>query len=102
MSVSPSLNIYSVTTAVINLNKLSIPIQMSDTEVKNIETLGLIDSGAGGKFIDQNYARAAGFKTYKLDKPLKAYNVDGTENKRGMIRSYVKLDLEINNRKTTV
>ena len=52
-SVSPSLDIYSVTTAVINLNKLSILIQIEDTEERSVETLGLIDSGAGGKFIDQ-------------------------------------------------
>ena len=32
--------------------------------------------------------------------PIRAYNVDGTENKRGMIKSYVNLDLEINDRKT--
>jgi hypothetical protein len=68
--------------------------------VKNVETLGLIDSGAGGKFIDQNYARMAGFKIHKLDTPLRAYNVDGTENKRGTIKTYVKLDLEINGRTT--
>ena len=65
-----------------------------------METLGLIDSGAGGKFIDQNYARAAGFKLRKLETPLQAYNMDGTENKRGTIKTYVNLDLEINGRKT--
>ena len=72
------------------------PIRISDTEVKNVETLGLIDSGAGGKFIDQNYVQSAGFKTHALETPLRAYNVDGTENKRGTIKNYVKLDLEIN------
>jgi hypothetical protein len=41
---------------------------------QTVETL--IDSGAGGLFIDQNYTK----KNY-LDKPVKAYNVDGTENK---------------------
>ena len=99
--VSPSLDIYSVTTAIINSNKLSIPIQISGSEVKNVETLGLIDSGAGGKFIDQIYARAAGFKLHKLETPLQAYNMDGTKNKRGTIKTYVNLDLEINGRKTS-
>jgi hypothetical protein len=99
--VSPSLEIYSVTTATIRSNKLSIPIKISSTEVKeNVETLGLIDSGAGGKFIDQNYAKTEGFKLHKLETPLQAYNVDGTENKRGTIKNYVKLKLEINGRKT--
>ena len=80
---------------IINSNKLSIPIQISGSEVKNIETLGLIDSGAGGKFIDQNYARAAGFKLCKPETPLQAYNMDGTENKRGTVKTYINLDLEI-------
>ena len=86
---------------IINSNKLSIPIQISGSEVKNIKTLGLIDSGAGGKFIDQNYARAAGFKLCKLETPLQAYNMDGTENKQGAIKTYINLDLEINGRKTS-
>ena len=80
-SVSPSLDIYSVTTTVINLNKLSIPIQIEDTEDRGVKTLGLIDSSAGGKFINQNYAKRMGFKTHKLEKPLQDYNVDGTKNK---------------------
>ena len=63
-------------------------------------TLGLIDSGAGGKFIDQNYAKRMNFKIHKLDALLQAYNVDGTENKRKMIKTYVILELEINGRKT--
>ena len=70
-----------MTTAIIRSNKLSIPIQISDTEVKNVETLGLIDSGAGGEFIDQNYVQLTGFKTYALETPLRAYNMDRTENK---------------------
>ena len=69
-SVSPSLDIYSVTTATINSNKLSIPIRISNAEVKNVEPLGLINSGAGGKFIDQNYAKAIGLKIETLKTPL--------------------------------
>ena len=101
-SVSPSLDIYSVSTTMINLNKLSILIQIEDTEERSVETHGLIDSGAGGKFIDQNYAKRMGFKTHKLEKLLQAYNVDGTRNKQGMIKYYVNLNLEINGRKITM
>jgi hypothetical protein len=32
----------------------------------------------------------------KLDEPLMAYNVDGTENKRGKITSFVDLAMTIN------
>ena len=89
MSVCPLLDIYSVSTAVINSDKLSILIRIEDTEKRSVETLGLIDSGAGGKFIDQNYAKKMGFKTYKLEKPLQAYNVDGTKNKRGTMSTSI-------------
>jgi len=54
-----------------------------------------LDSRAGGKFIDQNYARKSGFKIQQLEKPLKAFNVDGTENKCGTIKNFVDLDLTI-------
>ena len=37
---------------------------------KKRRTLGLIDSGAGGKFIDQNYAKAIGLKIRTLETPL--------------------------------
>ena len=86
--------------ATIHSNKLSIPIRIGETEKKTVETLWLIDSGAGGKFIDQNYVKKLGFKTHALETPIQAYNVDGTKNKWGTIKSYVNLDLEINGRKT--
>jgi hypothetical protein len=73
---------------------------MSDSKVENVETLGLIDSGAGGKFVDQNFAKKSGFNILKLDHPVRAYNVDGTENKKGIITSYVDLDLTVNGRTT--
>ena len=43
-----------------------------------------------------------GFKTHKLEKPLQAYNMDGTENKQWTIKYYVNLNLEINARKMTM
>ena len=73
---------------------------MSDSIVESVETLGLIDSGAGGKFIDQDFTKKSGFKTLKLEEPLRVLNVDGTENKRGTITDYVELNMEINERKT--
>ena len=101
MSVFPSLNIYSVTTAFINSNKLSIPVQIDDTRVRNVETLALINSGTGGMFIDQNFAKTNGFELHKLETPMHAYNVDRTENKQGTIKTYINLDLKINGRRIT-
>ena len=78
-------------------NSISIPILINHDESKEtVKTLGLLDSGAGGQFIDQNYARKAGFKIKKLNKHLQALNVDGTKNKRGTITSFVELNARIN------
>ena len=76
--VSPYIDIYSVITATIDSNKLSIPIRISDTGKETVETLGLIDSGAGGKFIDQNFVKKLGLETHALETPIRAYNVNGT------------------------
>ena len=99
MLISPMLNIYLVVTAQIVSKSIQIPVLIkSDNEKESVETLGLIDSGAGGEFIDQNYAKKSGYKIKKLDKPLQALNVDGTRNKRGTIMSFVELTVKINER----
>ena len=79
------------------INSLSIPVQICDTD-KTVKTLALIDSGAGGRFIDQNYVWKLGIKTQELERPLTARNVDGTPNKKGKITSFVTLTLVINRR----
>ena len=72
-----------------------------NTEKRILETLALIDSGAGGQFIDQkNYVKKERFKIHQLPTTIQAFNVDGTENKRGTIKTYIDLELEINERKT--
>ena len=99
--MSPFLHIHSVYAAK-NFNKKSLFIPVAlESEGKTIETLGLIDSGAGGKFIDQNFTKEEGLKTKDLENPLVVYNVDGTLNKKGTIRKYVKLPITINGKKTS-
>jgi Retroviral aspartyl protease len=93
-SVSPYLDVYSVTIANISQNSISVPIEIGSSK-QTVKTL--IDSGAGGVFIDQNYAK--NFDINYLDKPVKAYNVDGTENKRGTINAYVNLEFSLGERK---
>jgi Retroviral aspartyl protease len=66
-----------------------------------IETQPLVDSGAGGTFMDQNYARKHGFNLMKLEYPITARNVDGTENKQGIIQYYTNLDLQVNGKTNT-
>jgi hypothetical protein len=92
--VSPYLDIYSVTIADILKNLILIPINIGSSK-QTIETL--IDSGTGGLFIDQNYTK--NFDINYLDEPVKAYNVDGTENKRGTINAYVNLEFSLGEQK---
>jgi hypothetical protein len=94
MSVSPYLNVYSVTIANIFQNSISVPINIGSSK-QNVETL--INSGAGGLFIDQNFAK--NFEINYLDKPVKAYNMDRTENKQGTINAYVNLEFKFGDRK---
>ena len=79
------------------INSLSIPVQIHDTD-KTVKTFALVNSGAGGKFINQNYVRKLGIRTQELEQPLIARNVDGTPNKKGKITSFVTLILIINGR----
>jgi len=103
MSVSPCLDIFNVSTTRIESNSLSIPIQISrKTEKETIETLALIDSGAGGELFDQNYARNSGLDIQQLEKLLKVFNVDGTSNKRGTIKYFVQLDITVNGRQEKI
>ena len=97
--MSPSLDIYSVDSL---QEKHSLNITISAKHNRNdttIETPALINSGAGGTFINQNYVRKVGYKLTELEIPVKAYNMDGTENKKGTIKNYVDLQFSINGKK---
>jgi hypothetical protein len=73
---------------------ISVPINIGSSK-QTIETL--IDSSAGGLFIDQNYAK--NFNINYLDEPVKAYNMDGTENKWETINAYVNLEFTLGEQK---
>jgi Retroviral aspartyl protease len=63
---------------------------------KIVEATTLLDTGAGGKFIDQNFVRNQTIETKKSKYPIEVFNVDRTPNKRGAITKYTQLDLTIN------
>ena len=95
MSVpSTLLCIQSVFAGQINENSLSIPMQI-ELENKIVEALSLLDSGAGGEFINQNYAKTLKLPLLNLEKLIPTVNVDGTLNKKGTIKQYVNLNMEI-------
>jgi Aspartyl protease len=92
--VSPYLDVYSVTIANISQNSISVPINIGSSK-QTVKTL--IDSGANGLFIDQNFAK--NFNINYLDKPVKAYNVDRIKNKRGTINTYINLKFTLGEQK---
>ena len=88
---------YHITAENMQSKSFSIPVQVCD-DTKSVETLALIDSGAGGKFIDQTYVQKLGIEVQKLEQPLIARNVDGMQNMKGKITSFVILNLVIDGR----
>jgi Retroviral aspartyl protease len=68
---------------------------------KIVETTTLLDTGAGGKFIDQNFVQNQKIETKELKYPIEVFNVDGTLNKQGTITKYTRLDLTINGQRQT-
>ena len=87
MSAIPSIYISNVLVAEIEKNSMLLPISILSEKNKErtVKTKALLDTGAGGKFIDQNFVLAHGIRTHKLEKPITVYNVDGTKNKTGTI-----------------
>ena len=77
-----------------------LPIKILSETGKQIEIVeALLDSGASGKFIDQDYTQKIHAERKNLKRPIQVYNMDGTPNKKGTITQYVELELEIHERK---
>jgi len=101
MSVSPCLGTYVNNVLVGSIkNKsflilVSFLINLQEEDPQIIEIKALVDSGAGGKFIDQNLSKRMKLKLKKLKKKLPVFNVNGTLNKRGTICQKVHLPLKV-------
>jgi len=71
-------------------------------EVKSTETqrkygvCALVDSGATGLFIDQEYVKSNQIPTTKLSRVILVFNVDGTTNTDGSISEVAELILQYN------
>ena len=67
---------------------------------RKVKVLVLIDSGAGGVFIDSGFVKEFGIVVNDLLTKIDVYNVDGTLNQNGSITQEVEASLEIQGRKT--
>ena len=72
---------------------------MHNEKDETIEMKPLLDR-AGGIFMDQNFAWKQNIRIMKLDKPITAWNMDRTLNKKGTIRYFADLKIKID-RKTS-
>jgi Retroviral aspartyl protease len=82
--VSPSLSIEHVQVAQIKKNTITIDILISGESLGQkeiIETTTLLDTGAGGKFINQNFVQNQKIEMKELKYPIEVFNVDGAPNK---------------------
>jgi hypothetical protein len=71
-------------------NSINVPICFESSR-GTAEKKALVDSGATENFIDWRLAKTLKVQTMLLPQPRKVYNVDGTENKAGVIERHVKL-----------
>ena len=60
---------------------LSIEISGKNLGQKKVKTTTLLDTGAGGKFINQNKVQNQKIKAKELEHPIKVFDVDKTTNK---------------------
>ena len=74
--ISP-ICIQTMFSGAINKNYLTIPLKIK-AEKETIETHALLDSGAGGEFIDQNYAKTLNLPV-KILKTSKSHFTIGSD-----------------------
>jgi hypothetical protein len=84
----PSISIEHVQVAQIKKSTMTVDILISGESLgqkKIVEATTLLDTRAGGKFINQNSIRNQKIETKELKYPIEVLNVDETPNKWGTI-----------------
>jgi imidazole glycerol phosphate synthase subunit HisF len=78
---------------------MHLPITVAGAEKEIVETEALLDSGAGGIFINQRFIKNRNLTTSLLQKPILVKNIDGTLNKNGTITRSTITDLSVNGKR---
>ena len=75
-----------------NRNSTELLIQVETVSSHHpIAVKALLDSGATGLFIDEDFVRAKNISPNRLPRTIPVYNIDGTPNQHGSIRETVDL-----------
>jgi hypothetical protein len=77
------------------LTSMNVPFSFQTAHAKAKET-ALLDSGATENFIDETTWKRMRVGRQPLVKPIKVYNVNGTENKQGEMTHYCRLRVSYN------
>ena len=79
---------------------ISVPITCKTPEGNKTvdKTPILLDTGAGGLFMNHSFANKHNILLHKLTKPIIPRNVDGTQNKAGIITHFTWIQTEIDGR----
>ena len=62
----------------------------------------MVDSGATTKFLHRRFIERNSLMTRKLARPIPLYNIDGTENRDGMITEVAVLDMAVGDHRKKV
>jgi hypothetical protein len=93
--VSAEISVSSVLIADMRPQSMLLPVfALVDEEI--VETQALLDSGAGGEFMDHSFAQRHNLPLYKLPRKIITRNVDGTKNSQGKVTHETFLDLTVN------
>jgi len=71
---------------------LNIGLERVDTH-KEVSVRALLDSGVTGLFMSRRLAEKQGFKLEKLARPIKVRNIDGSDNRGGLITHEVEANM---------
>jgi hypothetical protein len=72
---------------------MRIPVSLR-TSYSMADKKALVDSGATNNFIHPRFAERMRLGTKKLTQPHKIWNIDGTQNKGGLLNEYIDLDIQ--------
>ena len=101
VSTSSSHEVNHVLIALPNERTIHIPIRLSvDNQI--VETTTIIDCGTTGNFIDRKLIALAKFPLLRLQRLIKAYNVDGTTNSKGNIEWETQVNILFRSQKENV
>ena len=72
-----------------NSIRITLPIESKTTKGnKTVKTPVLLDTGAGGIFMNKSYTKKHNIEVYELNTPIIPHNVDGSLNQAGKITHY--------------